>query len=505
MIKNVLSVLLLLIGFQITVAQSVSGRIIDSETGVPLSFADVQINDSNNIMSNTEGAFTIPEKSADDATMLTVSFLGYYTQYLTVRDLKNSDGTVRLKPGAFELETVYISNASMNADSIMASVKSNLKNNYRFYGSTNKTTFFYRSSAAINPVKAEAKISQSTKYSKEEIKEANKELEAFISVAKANPPKEFADVLIDHYMAKKMVKGKMGFLTRDQVTKAVKLKDNSSPISLNDMLETGAKILFTHLDPEKYYRIKSGWFGTRDTVVSHNSFDTDEVKTEKSNLRDVTSEISLFKSGNNLLYSSNLDFVKNNEIYDYTFAGVTEDGNNGRVFIIKFRPGKHRAKYNGTLYIAEKDYAVVRADYGLAEGRKVSGINLKFILGVKQQENVSRGTLVFKEREEGGYYLKYASKESGEYVYINRPLKFIEITNGGKEKIEFEIKVEMNILNRQEFCFVSKSAITEAEFDAVEEKDFDYETVNGYSPDIWKEYTTIEPLEEMKQFKSVAQ
>lgn len=505
MMKNALTALLCLVGFQVAVAQSVSGRIVDSETGAPLSFADVQINDSNSIMSNTEGGFTVPEKNADDATMLTVSFLGYYTQYLTLRDLKNSDGTVRLKPGAFKLETVYISNASMNADSIMASVKNNLKNNYKFYGSNNKTTFFYRSSAAITPAKAEAKISQSTKYSKEEIKEANKELETFISTIKANPPKEFADVLIDHYMAKKMVKGKIGFLTRDQVIKAVKLRDNSSPISLNDMLETGAKILFTHLNPEKYYRIKSGWFGTRDTIVSHNSFDTDDVTREKNNLRDVTSEISIFRSGSSLQYSSNLDFVKNNEIYEYSFAGVTEDEDNGRVFIIKFRPGKRRAKYNGTLYIAEKDYAVIRADYELAEGRKLGGINLKFILGIKQLENVSRGTLVFKESEEGGYYLKYASKESGEYVYINRPLKFIEITNGGKEKIEFEVKVEMNVLNRQEFCFVSKSAITEAEFDALEEKDFEYETVDGYSPDIWKEFTSIEPLEEMKQFKNVTQ
>jgi hypothetical protein len=133
----------------------------------------------------------------------------------------------------------------------------------------------------------------------------------------------------------------------------------------------------------------------------------------------------------------------------------------------------------------------------------LGGVNLKFLLGVKQSENVGKGTLIFKERAEGGgYYLQYASVKTGEYTYINRPLKFIEITNVEKDVVAFELKVEANTQKKQEYFNMSRSEISQSEFDAVKEKDFKYLQLDSYNPNIWKEYTAIEPLEEMKKFKA---
>ena len=59
------------------------------------------------------------------------------------------------------------------------------------------------------------------------------------------------------------------------------------------------------------------------------------------------------------------------------------------------------------------------------------------------------------------------------------------------------------MIDKEEFFNISKTAITEAEFDKVDESDFSYITLSKYNPDIWKEDGGIEPLEEMKQFRTI--
>src|SRR5690606_32857484 len=162
--------------------------------------------------------------------------------------------------------------------------------------------------------------------------------------------------------------------------------------------------------------------GVRDTIVSHNSFVTDseyrelEAQVEKTNQKSARSRNWNFLYRTNILINGRFDFINSSELselYEYSYAGVTEsDDKNNRIFIIKFRTNKRRAKYTGTLYVSEKDYAIIRADYTLVEGKKLSGINLKLILGIKQLENFDKGTLVYKKRESGEYYLQYASQEN---------------------------------------------------------------------------------------------
>src|SRR5690606_29620363 len=244
MIKNILFVLLFLIGFQITLAQSVSGKIIDSETGAPLSFADVQINDSNSIMSNTEGGFTVPEKNADDATMLTVSFLGYYTENLTIGELKNIDFLIKMRPGTFELETVYISNTEIDANSIMASVRKNLKANYTDSGNPTKNTVFFRESTVIRPKQVKLEMTQATGYSKQQIKDANKELDEFAAKMINYPPMQFTDKLYNYYTSTKIYKEKPVPVQKIEVVKAVNFKDANRSVTLDDMEKLGAQVLF---------------------------------------------------------------------------------------------------------------------------------------------------------------------------------------------------------------------------------------------------------------------
>jgi hypothetical protein len=54
---------------------------------------------------------------------------------------------------------------------------------------------------------------------------------------------------------------------------------------------------------------------------------------------------------------------------------------------------KSKAKYLGKLYISETDYAVLRTEYTLDEGEKLNNFNMKFLLGIKASQNISKGTI----------------------------------------------------------------------------------------------------------------
>ncbi|MDG2430960.1 MAG: carboxypeptidase-like regulatory domain-containing protein, partial [Flavobacterium sp.] len=130
-------------------------------------------------------------------------------------------------------------------------------------------------------------------------------------------------------------------------------------------------------------------------------------------------------------------------------------------------------------------------------------LNLKLLLGIKASQNKSTGTIIYKKKKEGnGYYLQYATIERGQYFYINRPLKFIELTREDKDVLSLDIKVEGNSSSKTEFLNLSRSPIAASEITKIKEDDFKYITIKSYDPKIWKDYNAIEPLEEMKRFKA---
>lgn len=494
--------LLHLLGAHLVTAQSVVGKVIDLESGSGLPYANIEIN-GDNIVSNADGNFTVSERNNVDDLMLTVSFLGYNTTRVSIAQFKKSQFTVKLQPVVFELETVNISNTKPNADSIMAYVKRHLARNYKRPDKPAKNMLFYRESTSFKPVKLKVDITKSTGFTKNGLKDTNNQLQALTSNLVSHPPQEFTEMLCNYYTATKTVNTKPLLYPKFEVVKAVKLRDKNRGVSLNEMQEMASGILFQHLDSTKYYRIKSGLFGSRDTIPLHKK----QVKKNKSKvanpqLTSVRGEVMLFMSKNTPGQYSDLDFVTRQELYDYVYQGAIPYTDNKFVYIIKFKPKKSAAKYAGTLYVCDTDYAIVKASYDLAEGKTAGGVNLKFFLGVKQSDNVSKGTLMFKQNaERNGYHLQYASIETGQYIYLNRPLKFIEITNEDKDVAAFDLKVETNILNKIEYLNMSQSEIAEAEFDKVKESELKYIELEKYDPTLWKEHSAIEPLEEMKKFK----
>lgn len=484
-------------------AQTITGKIVDSKTGESIPYATILISGMENLISNEEGFFSISEKN-DNASLLTISYLGYVGQQMTISALKQQNNIVRLQPGVYELEDVDVNKVKPNADAVMAKVKENLKKNHSVRPEAMKKTLFIREFGTFKPKKLDIEITKSTGFSKSALKEANADVASFTSKLMSNPPQEFTDVLANYYSGNLPGKDKPVFTNKLEVVKATKLKDENRAVSIDNMEKMAANIFLKHLDTTKYYRIKSGWFGSRDTISLRKDFNKKKKKKEKrTELGSAKTNLYGILAENNVL-GTQLNFANQTDLYEYTYEGAVYSAQNEFAYVIGFKPKKSKAKYTGKLYISEKDFAVLRADYNLAKGKTLGGLNVKWLLGIKASENVSNGTVIYKQNASGeGYYLQYASSETGQYFYLNRPLKFIELTKEDKDVVAVDIKVEGNMTEKVEFLNISQADIETSALEEVKEKEFEYIRLKRYDPKIWKDYTSIEPLEEMKQFKVV--
>lgn len=502
--KQILFYLLFIFSLQQMISQNNTGKIIDSKTGESIPYANIQVNNTESIISNADGFFSISENNNEDSSILEVSYLGYVNSRITLAQLKSQQNIIRLVPGVFELSAVDVSNSKPDAYSIMAAVKKNLELNYKSQDNASKEVLFSRESNFFKPEKFDMEITKSTGLTKDNLKLANAEINSFNSNLILHPPKEFTDMLSNYYKSTKIEKGKSILLSKIETIKATKLRDEYQSANVDDLEQTASKLLLKYLDSTKYYRVKSGLFGSRDSVSLRKDFYKNKKnKDKRTQMPSPNSSLRTFMSKNNFLSNNKLDFISQPEIYKYQYEGAIYSNNNEFVYILTFTPKKNKAKYTGKLYISETDYGIIRADFTLAEGKTVKEFNMKFLLGIKSAENISKGTLIFNRNSNGiGYYLRYASREKGISFYVNRPLKFIELSDSERDVLALDIKLEGNVLNKREVLNISNTKITNAAFSEAVEKNFKPIKLKKYDPSIWKGISTIEPLEEMKQFKT---
>lgn len=488
----------------LALAQNLTAKIVDSQSGESIPYANIRVNNEN-LISNEEGYFTLSEANSTDGSVLSISYLGYVGRQVSVGDIKNAGNVVKLQMGIVELDNVNVSNQKPDPNKIMAMAKSQLKKNYAFNGQPYKNTIFFRQSNLFKPSVVDVEIDKSTGFSKQNLREANSKLSNLTNAVIAHPPLEYTDILCNYYRANTTSADKQVPLAKYEVVKAVKLKSENRSSNMDDLQKQATQIMLQHLDSTKYYRIKSGMIGSRDTVSLRKDFNKKKNKKPENSQHTRSKEnLMAFMTRNNLLTSKKLDFVNKTELYEYTYEGATYNGDQDFVYVIGFKPRKSKANYEGKLYISDTDYAVLRADYNLAAGKRISGLNLKLLLGVKFSDNHSKGTIIYRKNQVGdGYGLQYALEENGQYFYVHRPLKFIELTDKEEDVVKFDFKVEANTRDKVEFLTLSTGETTADAIEKLKETDFSFTTMNSYDPKVWKDYGAIEPIEEMKKFKAI--
>jgi hypothetical protein len=88
--------------------------------------------------------------------------------------------------------------------------------------------------------------------------------------------------------------------------------------------------------------------------------------------------------------------------------------------------------------------------------------------------------------------MQHAAIEKGQYFYLNRPLKFIELTSREKDVLSLE-KMEVNTNNKTELLNISRSKTTAATIEKIKADDFKFTNIKPMTRN--GDYNAIEPLQ----------
>ena len=109
---------------------------------------------------------------------------------------------------------------------------------------------------------------------------------------------------------------------------------------------------------------------------------------------------------------------------------------------------------------------------------------------------------MFEKNTDNKYQPKYIKRTSGSYFYVNRDLKFIE-NSRARNKVGFSFKIEGDNLNKEELLITATNKLTFLDFQAERQAEIVPVTIlSKYENTIWENEETLEPLQEMKAFKS---
>lgn len=472
-------------------SQQFTGKIIDNKTKEPIPFSTIQFDELNGVVSNAEGFYILSVDGFEDTKLFTVSCLGFIPQTMSFLQLKSKNYIISLHTSVNNLSALYLNNKLPNVDSIMKRVQANLKQNYN--SSLTKNKLFSRQTEYFKADDVAIKLKKSSGFSKNQLKESNRQLDSLTTRWVNNPGNVVFTDLLGEYYSFNDVTSKM------HIIKATELLDIEDKNAFDNLQKKATNVILQHLDVDKTYKLKSGLFYIEDSL----SLKASKRKTDETLifLDGVKQNANQFINQHLFGSSSLFDFVSDTSIYHYRVEDITYMDNKP-VYVIHFEPRRNRAKYAGNLYVAEDDYAILRIDYKFAKGKKGKSVNLQYLFGVKYSENVNNGTVIYKKNIETNYYYPYyINQEIGRYPHLRRPLLFIE--NGGEQnKIAFDFKVNGSVIQKREILTFSNVAIIDETYNALtESKTVEFIKLKQYDPSIWKNYTVLEPLEEMKQFK----
>ncbi|WP_372757643.1 carboxypeptidase-like regulatory domain-containing protein [Mariniflexile sp.] len=485
-----LALFIVFMGHRIIYSQNITAKLIDKNTQKPIPYATIKTGEYNGVISNEEGYFSLIGENPE-TTLLNISCLGYKNITLSIKDLKKANYLIKLEEAFNQLNEIYITNQRPNVDTIIAGIKKKFKDNY----DVNLKTYsiFYRATDYIDFKNLNFEIDKASQVSKQQLEQANARLEALNRDIINSKTIHFTDF-----------KGNVYLQNRDNtklaVTKVTKLIDQKNDFSLKEVEKRAQHIILKYLDTTKTYKMKSGIFTVEDSMslrkenLKNNSKKEIEITDLKNNTDKLIHKTQLYE--NSFLYN-----ILDTKLYDHTITDVTFF-NDEVNYIINYKPRKGKAKYTGNLLVSGNNYAITKLDFSYFEDRHGSKLNLKLLVGIKFEENINKGTILFEKQENNKYLPKYIKHETGNYFYVKRDLTLIE-NSRNRYKISSEFKIEGNNRHKEELLFTAINTLNLDDYKAIkQEKSTTFQNLNKYEKSIWENEEILEPLEEMKKFNN---
>lgn len=496
-------ILFFFLSISVSAQRTISAKLIDSTKQAPIPFATISIDNNTGVISNDKGAFNITiNKKITPQDSLYISCLGYEQKQIAIHTF--TDSIIALSPKAIDLNEVYLSNKNYSLEEILDKVKEGLQTNYDFGYAKRK--LFFRESFYTKMLKTDVKIKKST------IPEIN---QAFVDSIITSIPKntdDHTEILGELYG-----KNEAAQPQKMEILKASRLYDKKNEVTFENYENKFNQIIKKHVKCDSYFKIKSGWFGTKEEIDSSffeckkeekETAEFIQKKKEQEQQRKANflkyrkSNIHNFENDNFLSEDPDLNFLTKSrryefELHDYAYL------NNAFVYTISFKP-KRRADFEGTIYVNTNDFAIVRVDY-----KNVKPLRKFGLLGVSLNEYLKEGTIIFQKNDNDKYTLKYADVSYGQQVGVKRPIKIVEKNKHTKgrlkqNEVSGDIHFIVRNIQKKELIIFETNTISETNFNSFTEKpNVTPKYLPQYDPEFWKGYNIIEPNQAIKNFKII--
>jgi len=460
------------------VSTTLSGAILNANN-TPLPYVNiVSLNTGKGTISNENGDFSIDISSLNDTNIIRFQCIGYKTKDYKIESLK-SNSIILLSENIYSLDEVIILGTTPNPEKIVKSILQNKDSNYRI--TTQRKQIFVRERHTGDL------LNFKLNFKKSNISTLTQEL---IQKLEKNTPKHsqsYSDLLTNLYIKE----GKLKFEPIKAV--ALKEKDITELANFEEQMEN----LFNDTNEGEYWRIKTGLYGKKMSIKFPDSSGT--------TIKEYTSHMKYALNFSTFEDEDQWEFLHKTNKYNFEIIGGTSV-NNESVYIIDFTP-KKRGRYQGRIYVSVETSALIRADYKYAPNKLGTDFH---ILGIGYTETNFSGSIYF-EKKNNNYNLKYFSFQKNNKFSINRKIALQKkkkqfLINKKLNEIKLALDVIMEGKLSHEWLVVDNVQISEQDFDNFEEaKYIDVTYVNQFDKNLWKNHTTIEPTQQMKEYKKIEQ
>ncbi|MFK7832160.1 MAG: carboxypeptidase-like regulatory domain-containing protein [Winogradskyella sp.] len=461
-------------------SQTITGKIVDSENN-PIPYVTLQIGANYGVITNDEGVFNLEVDNFSETDIVSISCLGYKSVDYKLSDFNKE--IYRLEASISELSEVFVTNKQLSVAEILEKVRANSSENYAKEGAQR---VFSRSTSNFELRDFDFDLVKSSNLKKSKIKTFNKEFEDLKGNVVSKKSRYYEDVLVDLL--------KTSDSLQMAVIKATKLINEDKDLSTNSMNSKAIENAFALLDSSATYKLKSGFFKLEDSLKIGDMIQ-DSTKSNKGDTKGLKSQIARIIRNNTVSEDSKLEFIFEEDDYEHTIEGITNIDDE-TAYIISFKPDKFSATYSGKMYVNTSDFAVVKLEYQYAENKIGQRVSLKFLMGIKYEENAYRATVIFKKNNNEKYSPYFISQESGNYVFLDRSLKFTRNNTSeqrGKQVLKLKLMVEQDFNSKTELYFInnldSENLVLEYK------KEYPIVSLKQYDASIWKDYNVLTPVQ----------
>jgi len=484
--KIILSFMLLSLPF--TYAQSIEAFVFDQQNQTPVIFASVYTTQETGVITNQEGGFKIKIDNLSENDSIIITSLGYEKRAISLNQAKSLD-TIFLKEQKEMLSDVVISANKLSANEIIQRFIDSISQRHHIKPTQFKV--FKRTHQQLNPLAFEIDLKRSSVFSRKQRKTFNDKVEKYFSDIKNQKTNTYEDILFQAYYNI----DSMGI----DYTKGTKLVNVNRDNSTENIQKNIFKELLSALDTPSTFKVKSGLFPIDDSL-SREEFVKVRDSIKKDTLQNYYPKDNIIKGLSQNMGNSQL--LKDREYYKFKLAD-TKLFDGEVVYEINFEPDHRKAIYKGKFYINAEDFGLMRLDYNLVDGEKESGMNMKFLLGIKQEVNKSEYQIIYQRKENGKYYPKYYRVKKNNYVYFDRKISFKENTDDRRNRIKLKLNlhIENNNTTEVEYLFMSAKKLDKNTITFNPDNFVFKEQIDTYNPKIWEEYNIIQATEGIKNYK----